>query len=161
MRKSIAVITAVVVLFVSGLALAQMNDKGKDMTGDKAGMMGAKGSMMGKGMMGGGMRGGEMMQMMQMMGMMQQIHTSMVPSSGGGVIVMSGGKLVKYDKELNIVKQVDLPKPEMGMMGNGMGMMRNKGMMKMCRQIMGNGTDSDNKASVDNTDEHAAHHPEQ
>ncbi len=147
MKKGIAIITAVFILTVSGLAFAQTEDKGKDTTGDKAGMMEGKDSMMGKGMTGKGM-------MMKMMGMMQQMHSNMVATSDGGVIVSSGGKLIKYDNQLNVVKQVDLPKPEMDMMGDK-GMMN---MMEMCKQVMANGA---NKTLTGNADEHAAHHPEQ
>jgi hypothetical protein len=145
MRKSIVFITGAVVLFVSGLVLAQMEDKAKNMTSEKAGMTEAKGSVMGKGMMRKGMMGGK--GMMKMMRMMQQMHPSMVASSDGGVIVLSGGKLTKYDIQLNVVKQVDLPKPEMGMMGKGMGKMD-----------MDN-DDDDKDSAADKTDEdHAAHH---
>ncbi len=129
MKKGVAIITAVVVLTVTGMAFAQMDDKGKGTMGDKVGMM----------------------------GMMQQMHTNMVASSDGGVIVLSGGKLIKYDNQLNVVKQVDLPKPEMGMMGDK-GMMD---MMKMCQQMMGNGANSGNKTPAADADEHAAHHSEQ
>ena len=128
MKKGIAVITAVVVLTVTGIAFAQMDDKGK-------GMMEGKGGMMGKGMM------------MKCMGMMQQMHSNMVATPDGGVIVSSGGKLIKYDNQLNVVKQVDLPKSEMGMMGNGMGMMD-----------MDN-DDNDKDSAADKSDaDHAAHH---
>jgi hypothetical protein len=128
MKKSIAVFTAVFVLTVSGLALAQMDDKGK-------GMMDGKGGMMGRGMM------------MKCMGMMQQMHSNMVATPDGGVIVSSGSKLIKYDNQLNVVKQVDLPKPEMGMMDKGMGKMDMDG-------------DDDDKVSSTNKtdDDHAAHH---
>ncbi len=135
MGKSIAVITAVFILTVSGLVFAQTEDKGKDTTGDKTEMMEGKGGMMGKGMM------------MKMMGMMQQMHSNMVATSDGGVIVSSGGKLIKYDNQLNVVKQVDLPKPEMGMMGKGMGMMDT------------DNDDNDKDSAANKPDEdHAAHH---
>jgi len=42
---------------------------------------------------------------MQMMGSMQR---QMVATSDGGVIVLAGGKLLKYDKDLNLVREVDL-----------------------------------------------------
>ena len=48
----------------------------------------------------GGMHGG-------MMG-----EKSIVSSNDGGAIVMAGSKLYKYDKNLNLVKEVELPKPE-------------------------------------------------
>ncbi len=47
MKNKIVVFTAVIVFGFSGLALAQMNDKGKEMMKDKSGMMGDKDEMMG------------------------------------------------------------------------------------------------------------------
>ena len=140
MKMSIAIITASIVLTVSGMAFAQMDDKGKGAMRDKDEMMEGKSDMMGKGMMGKKM-------MMKCMGMMQQMHSNMIASSDGGVIVMSGGKLIKYDNQLNVVKQVDLPKSEMGMMGKDMEMMDKDG-------------DDDVKGSetIKPADDHAAHH---
>ncbi len=43
--------------------------------------------------------------MMQMMGTIQK---QMVATNDGGVIVMTGNKLLKYDKDLNLVKEVEL-----------------------------------------------------
>ena len=88
MRKSIAVITVVTVLTVSGLAFAQMNGKGKDMMEEKGGMM--------------GMMGGKMMGMCPMMQSMMQ--KSVVATSDGGIVVVTGNKITKYDKDLNVVK---------------------------------------------------------
>ncbi len=133
MKKSIAVITVVFVLTVSGLALAQMNDKSKDMTADKAGMMGDKGGMMG--MMGGkGMMG--MMKMCQSM-----MNKPSLVAVGDGVVVLSGKKLYKYDANLNLVKEADVKVEEMAMMGGGM-------------------ADADDKAPAVSAEEHASHHPE-
>ncbi len=42
---------------------------------------------------------------MQMMGAMQK---QMVSTNDGGVIVWAGDKLFKYDKDLNLVKEVEL-----------------------------------------------------
>lgn len=42
---------------------------------------------------------------MQMMGSMQK---QMVATNDGGVIVMAGNKLLKYDKDLNLIKEVEL-----------------------------------------------------
>jgi hypothetical protein len=73
-----------------------------------------------QGMMGRGMSmmdGNSMMKKGQgMMGMMKEeacpIHPmasgSMVATSDGGVIVMMGPKLLKYDKDLNLVKEVEI-----------------------------------------------------
>ena len=108
MKRNIAIIVAVIVLTVTGTAFALGNDQGKETRGCKCGMKGDKGMKGKEGMMGGGM--------MKMMGMMQQMHSNLVATPDGGVIVSSGGKLIKYDNQLNVVKQIDLPKPEMGMM---------------------------------------------
>ncbi len=139
MKNSIAVFTAIVVLTVSGLALAQMNDKGKEMMGDKTGMMEGKGGMMG--MMGG--KG-----MMGMMGMCQSMmNKPSVVAVGDGVVVLSGKKLYKYDANLNLIKEADVKVEEMGMMG---GDMMGKGKM-----------DADDKESAEEAAKHASHHPEQ
>ena len=140
MKIEIAAVAVVMILTVGGLALAQMDDKGKEMMVNKETTTNDQAGMMDKGMMGKGMMGkGGMMKMMKM-GMMQQMHATMAATPDGGVIVLSGGKLIKYDAQLNVVKEVDLPKPEMGMMDKGM-----KGGMK----------DDDDE---DEAKEHAAHH---
>ena len=63
--------------------------------------------------------------MMPQKGMMQGMEKSIVASNDGGVIVLAGHKLYKYDKNLNLVKEVELPRPE-GMMDKT-GMMEKKG----------------------------------
>ena len=47
---------------------------------------------------------------MEMMGMMKGgMHSqSMVASNDGGVFVLSGGKLMKYDSMLNLVQEIEL-----------------------------------------------------
>jgi cytochrome c556 len=42
---------------------------------------------------------------MKMMGMMQK---QMVATNDGGVIVLLGNKLIKYDKDLNLIKEVEV-----------------------------------------------------
>ena len=42
---------------------------------------------------------------MQMMGTMQK---QIVATNDGGIIIMTGNKLLKYDKDLNLVKEVEL-----------------------------------------------------
>lgn len=56
----------------------------------------------GQGMMGGRGKGGPMMGMMH--------KDSVVATSDGGVVVLSGPRLLKYDSDLNLVKEVELPK---------------------------------------------------
>ena len=43
-----------------------------------------------------------------MMGMMGMMPKQMVATSDGGVIVLIGNKLLKYDKDLNLVKETEL-----------------------------------------------------
>jgi len=79
------------------------------------GMMGGH-EMMGKGMMD---KKGMMGKMMKMCQMHQTSQASIVSSSDGGVIVLSGNKLYKYDKNLNLVKEVELKLDKADMMGKG------------------------------------------
>jgi len=57
-----------------------------------------------------GMMGSGMKQRMQQRGMMGNMapQTSMVASDNGGVIILSGNRLLKFDKNLNLVKEVEL-----------------------------------------------------
>jgi hypothetical protein len=64
---------------------------------------------------------------MLMMGpMMKAMEKSMVATEDGGVIVLAGNKLIKYDKDLNVVKEADI-KVDMVAMQKQM-----SEMMKMC-----------------------------
>ena len=136
MKKGIAVITAVIVIGMSGLVSAQMNDKSSGMMdkGDKGGMMG--GSMMGKGMMGKGMMG-----MMKHGMMMKMMEKSVVATSDGGVVIVVGNKVSKFDKDLNLVKEVDL-KTDMDGMKKMMGEMMEQCSM-MDKGMKGKGMDMD------------------
>ncbi len=86
-----------------------------------------KGSMMGEGMMQGGMMGKKgMMKSGQMMGMCpmhKMMSKEMVATEDGGVIVMVGNKLLKYDKNLNLKKEVEIK-------------MDMEGMQKMMKEMM-------------------------
>ena len=81
------------------------------------GMMG--GGMMGRGMMGRGMMGQGMMGQGGPMGHMQFCPTcgammgammwkAMTPTQDGGVIVAFGNKLMRYDSQLNLVKETEM-----------------------------------------------------
>ena len=142
MKKSVLAITAVLVLTISGLALAQM-EKGKEMMGEQ-----------GMGMMGGGMKG-EMMGKGGMMGhgmMMKMMERSVVVTSDGGIVIVSANKISKYDKDLNLVKEVELKMPTM------------EGMQKMCPMMMGDMKEDSSQGNAPgestSVDEHAGHHPE-
>lgn len=98
MKTNILITTLVIGMTASGLASAGEMKGG--MTGGRVmkGMMGEK--MMGKGMMG-------------MHGMMGK--ASMVATKDGGVIVLKGNTLYKFDKNLNLVKEAALKADEMDM----------------------------------------------
>ena len=141
MKKSVLAITAVLVLTISGLALAEM-EKGKEMMGEQ-----------GMGMKGGGMKG-EMMGkggMMGMHGMMKMMEKSVVATSDGGIVIVSANKISKYDKDLNLVKEVELKMPTM------------EEMQKMC-PMMGDMKEDSSRGNAPgestSVDEHAGHHPE-
>ena len=70
-----------------------------DMAADKA----KKSGMAHKGMM----KGMKTHNMMKMHGMMMK---SVVATSDGGVVVVAGHKITKYDKDLNLVKEVEMKK---------------------------------------------------
>jgi hypothetical protein len=53
-------------------------------------------------------KGGMMKMGPGMMGMMQK--DTVVATSDGGVVVMQGPRLIKYDKDLTLVKEVELPR---------------------------------------------------
>lgn len=79
----------------------------------KEGMMEHHGKKMGKGMSG---------KMMMMKNMMKK---SMVATKDGGVIVMIGNKLLKYDKDLKLKKEVKIE----------MDMQEMKDMMSKCKMM--------------------------
>ena len=146
MKKSVLAITAVLVLTISGLALAEM-EKGKEMMGEH-----------GMGMKGGGMKG-EMMGKGGMMGhgmMMKMMEQSVVATSDGGIVIVSANKISKYDKDLNLVKEVELKMPTMEEMQKMCPMM-GKGMMGDMKEDSSKGNAPGESTSVD---EHAGHHPE-
>ncbi len=114
----------------------------------------------GMGMM--GMMKGDMMDkdgMMKMCPMMAgMLQKSMVASNDGGVIVLSGNKLIKYDKDLAVVKEVEI-KMDMEAMPDMMKMcpMMGKGMAGEMKEDSSKGDATGGSAPAD---EHASHHPE-
>ena len=129
MRKLTYLIIAVtaVSLSASPVFAGKMKDGMMEDEGGGKGTMMGKG-MMGKGMMEDGMMDGGMMKMMHKMHGMTRSPT-MVASSDGGAIVLSGNKLYKYDKNLNLVKEAEIKTEGNGGMMGGMG-----GKKKMCCQ---------------------------
>ena len=154
MKKNIWIIMLVVLLAGASLVYAE---------GMKGGMMGK--GMMRKGMVDDkdGMMGGKMMGMMGMCPMMKSMmERSVVATSDGGVVVVMGNKLTKYNKDLNVIKEVEL-KMDMEAMKKNM-----DDMMKMC-PMMGKGMkdrmskkddDDDEAAEAAEKAEHESHHPE-
>jgi hypothetical protein len=132
MKKSVLAVTAVLVLSVSGIALAQM-DKDKGMMDDKG---------MGMGMMKEGMMGKKDM----MHGMMKMMmEKTVVATSDGGIVIVSANKISKYDKDLNLVKEVELKAPTMEEMQKMCPMMGKGGMMG--GEMMGDMDKDDDRAS--------------
>jgi hypothetical protein len=146
MKNKITVIVGIAVLTISSLSFAEMPMKG-GMMKDKAEMMEGKGGMMG--MMGG--KG--MMGMCSMMNSM--MHKQVVATNDGGIIVVAGNKITKFDKDLNVVKEVEQKMDTQGMQK----MMEN--MKSMC-PMMGS-ADSDTGVKKDAAApaaevDHASHH---
>lgn len=110
-------------------------------------------AMTGKGMMKGKMG-------MMKGGMMGMMHKSMVASADGGVIILSGQKLLKYDKDLNLVKEAAVPTDMEGMQ-KMMAEMKEK--CPMCAKMMsggaaaGDASDSETSEAASSAD-HAIHH---
>ncbi len=87
-------------------------------------------------------------------GMMGMMSKAMVASGDGGVIVQSGNKLLKYDKDLNLVKEAEIPM-DMGAM--------KKEMCPMCAKKMAESKDTaenpdQSTAGTASEADHAAHH---
>lgn len=117
-----------------------------------------KGGMMGSAMMGKGMKDGRMMGMHGMM--MKMMDRNVVATSDGGVVIVSGSKMTKFDKDLNLVKEVEL---KMDMEG----MQKMMGDMKSMCPMMDKGAkespdhdaavQTDTPAKADEVD-HSSHH---
>lgn len=118
-----------------------------------------KGSMMGKGMRGSmmGKAREAMMEMWPMHGMMKMMSKEMVATGDGGVIVMTGNKLMKFDKDLNLVKETEV-KMDMEGMCRMMKEMREK--CTMCKEMMEKGSMRGSKGSEmsEEISEHESHH---
>jgi hypothetical protein len=69
------------------------------------------------GMMSEGMKHGPKMGMCPMHGMMMKMmgERSLAATSDGGVVILSGNKLSKYDKNLTLVKEVEVTMDASGM----------------------------------------------
>ena len=104
MKKTI-ILFSIVTLLVAGSYVVYANERmgGGMMRGgeDRQQGMGQQG-MMG-GMRGRNMMGGDMMRMGAMMD-----SSSIVATQDGGVVILMGNELFKYDKELELVKQTEV-----------------------------------------------------
>lgn len=96
--------------------------------------------------MGKDMTDGGMMKHMMMKSMMEK---SVVATADGGIVVVTGNKIAKYDKDLNLTKEAEI-KVDAEAMKKDM-----EGMMKMCPMMKGETKDMGEDS--DSTD-HSAHH---
>lgn len=141
MRKNI--LGMILVIFVAGTSFVSADEI--------KGSMGR--GMTGKGMMGKGKIGGKMMMHGMMKSMMER---TVLTTADGGIIIVQGNKLTKYDKNLNVIKEVEL-KTDFDSMH---GMMRD--MMEKC-PMMKPVMDKEEETSAEDTEEsdeseHESHH---
>ena len=142
MKKNVLIFIAVALFTASGLVYAQE----------------MKGGMMGSGMTGKGMMDGKMMGMHGMM--MKMMDRNVVATSDGGIVIVAGNKLTKFDKDLNLVKEVELKMDTEGMQKMMDDM---KSMCPMMGKGMMGGMDKDSGAAADAVGEvkevdHTSHH---
>src|SRR5262245_38879633 len=95
MRKGLIAIAVLMMVAVSGQAMAQMHEEGE-----------GKGMMVKKDGMG-------MMGMHHFM--MKKMEPIVVATSDAGVIVVIGNKMTKYDQDLDVIKEVELKMDFAGM----------------------------------------------
>ncbi len=108
MKKAmILLVVGAVALAASYVVIAAQNDPGMGQGGGMRGrgMMDSNDMMMGRGMRQDGGMGRYGYGMHPVGGM---CNASMVATPEGGVIVMIGNKLTKYDKNLEVVKEVEI-----------------------------------------------------
>lgn len=104
-----------------------------------------------------GMMGGKMVGMPMMMKMMTD--KSVVATSDGGIVVVAGNKITKYDKNLNVIKEAEI-KMDMEAMGKQMKEMMEKCPMMKEMKSKEEATPEQPAASSETieVDEHASHH---
>ena len=90
MNRALVIVMGII-LVVSGLTFsyAQESSGMKDVTTDKEAMMMCKKRMRGH-------------------GMKSMMSPSLLETKDGGLVVMMGNKLMKYDKDLNLVKETEV-----------------------------------------------------
>lgn len=114
-RWSVAALGAILVAVVMA-AGAQEERKNRDQESRKGQDEPRRKGMMMRGMMGQGMPMEGMMPMMMEMHRQHAAMESQWEATDQGVFVLRPDQLVKYDKDLKLVKSVDLPAPPMPMM---------------------------------------------
>jgi len=119
---------------------------------------GMKDGMMDKGMMGKGMMAGKMMGNCPMMKSMME--RTIIATSDGGIVIAMGNKITKYDKDLNLIKDVEL---NMDMEGMHKMMESMKGMCPMMGKGMMGDKDQDTgvkaePAAAEKEADHSSHH---
>jgi len=112
MKRIVAVL--VIVLFVIGIVSIAMAEETDTQTSastakQEEGMMGM-GKMKDKMMQRAKDRGWDKMSMMK-----QMMQKQIVATEDGGIIVLIGNKLLKYDKNLNLKKEAEIPMDMEGM----------------------------------------------
>ena len=161
-KKMLIMVLTVGLACVTAWGYAE-GDKNKDMTADKESMGVMGGGKMGQeGMMGkGGMMGGEMMGHMHAMMMKGAMGASLVATSDGGVVVLKGNILTKYDKNLNVIQTVSIEDGGMAGMGGRGGKKKPccMGMKKMMMDDDEEGEESEGAAPAVTDDGHESHHP--
>ena len=92
MKRALVIVMGII-LVVSGLTFsyAQESSGTKDVTTDKEAMMMCKQRMKGHGC-----------------DMKSMMSPSLLETKDGGIVVMMGNKLMKYDKDLNLVKEAEV-----------------------------------------------------
>jgi len=154
MKKNIWIITLVVLMAGSSLVSAEeMKDgmKGNMMADSKGSMMNE--GMMGKGMMKDGMMDCKKMGMCPMMKSM--MDRNVTATSDGGIVVVSCNKLTKYDKDLNLVKEIEL---KMDMEGMHKMMENMKGMCPMMEKMKSSDKSGTKESVEEEKAEHKSHH---
>ena len=153
MKKNVLIMTWIVL--IAGINLVSAEEiKG----GMKGNMMGdSKRLMMDKGIKGKDMMDGKMMMCPMMKSMMDR---NVVATSDGGIVIVAGNKLTKYDKDLNVVKEVELKMDMKGMQKMMSDMMGNCPMMKGMMGGMDKQSDKAQEAAPTTSSEvdHASHH---
>jgi hypothetical protein len=147
----IAIIVSVIAVAGSYMAFGQQ----------RSGMMGGgmmRGGMMNRGDQQQGMMGNDdgmmgnnrgMMPMAGMPAMMAQsmMHEGLVATTDGGIVVWAGGKLMKYDSGLNLVREIELQVDYSAMQKKMQKMMENMPMDSQMMQRRGGMMGSSNQDS--------------